>query len=340
MMSSLPISVIMPVYNSENCLREAIDSILNQTFRDFELVIVDDCSIDSSAAIIEEYKKIDPRVVAYRQQKNNGIAAARNKGLQLSIGEYIAFMDSDDISMPDRLEKQYRFIEFHPEVGVLGGCAEIVDGIGNHIETLYFPETSFEISWSMCFYDPIINPTVMMKRDVALDAGGFHDSRESEMEYYPEDYDLWVRLSEKTNFYNLHDLLLKLRKHDSNITKTRMESTIKNSLKISQRYINSILGVTPSLDVVAVLWNTDLNKKIIDAPDILISLYKCFRDRKGVSASENKFIKKDVSMRLLTMKKRHPEDPNHMKVFLQALNYHPFILFHVLGTKIKRIWKR
>ena len=340
MMSSLPVSVIMPVYNSENYLREAIDSILNQTFRDFELVIVDDCSTDSSAAIIEEYKKIDSRVVTHRQHKNSGIAAARNKGLQLSSGEYIAFMDSDDISLPDRLEKQNNFIKSHPEVGVLGGGAEIVDGNGNYISTLYFPETNLMISWSLCFYDPIINPSVMMKRSIVLGAGGYHDSRESDTEYYPEDYDLWTRLSGKTNFYNLSDVILMLRKHSSNITKTRLESTIKNSLKISQKYIAAMLGMEPSMEVVAVLWNTDQNKKIIDAPDVLINLYKCLGGRKAVSASENEYLKKDVSMRLLTIARRHPEDPKIIKVIIQALKYHPFILFQVLGAKIKRIWKR
>jgi glycosyltransferase involved in cell wall biosynthesis len=336
----IPISVIMPVFNSEKYLGEAINSILNQTFKDFELIIIDDCSIDSSATIINEYKKRDSRIVLFPQKKNSGIAAARNKGLELSSGEFIALMDSDDISLPDRLEKQYNFIKSHPEIGVLGGGVELVDSNGRHTSKLFPPETDFMISWSMCFCDPMINPTVMMKRSIVLESGGYNDFRESVIEYYPEDYDLWIRISGKTNFYNLHDIILKLRKHSSNITKKCIDSTIENSLKISQKYLATILGINPSIDEVAVLWNTDQNKRMNNAHTVLVNLFEYFGRRKEISVSETHFLRKDVSKRLIKIAIRHPEDPKFIYAIIQAHKYQPFIIFQMLSTRVQRIWSR
>jgi glycosyltransferase involved in cell wall biosynthesis len=340
MASNFPISVIMAVYNNEKYLREAIDSILKQSFREFELIIIDDCSTDSSELIINEYGKLDSRLVIHRQHMNSGVAIARNVGLQLSQGEYIALMDSDDISLPDRLEKQYRFIKAHPEIGVVGGGAEIVDSDGNHLSMLHFPETNLMISWSLCYYDPIVNPTVMMRRNIVRDAGGYFDLRKSLDEYYPEDYDLWTRLSEKTSLYNLSDVVLKLRKHGKNITIKYPESTTKYSLNISQNYIAQILGERPSIESIAVLWGTDQRKGISAAQQVLIRLYNIFRNRDSIRPMEKKILRKDVSLRLFRMAKSHPKDPESIKVLFQAFLYDPIIIFRVLVARIKRIKER
>ena len=114
------VSVIMPVYNGEKYLAEAIDSILVQTFTDFELLIVDDGSQDNSAEIIRSYVKRDSRIRFFQQEQNEGSANARNRGIANAKGEFIAAMDCDDVSLPERLQKQVDFLESHPEIGALG----------------------------------------------------------------------------------------------------------------------------------------------------------------------------------------------------------------------------
>src|SRR5688500_9607984 len=118
------ISVVLPVYNSENYIKEAIDSILNQTFKDFELIIINDGSVDRSAEVIQAIK--DSRIV-YVDQQNSGLAATLNRGIQMARGKYIARQDNDDISIPERLDMQVNFMENNPGVALLGTCAEIID---------------------------------------------------------------------------------------------------------------------------------------------------------------------------------------------------------------------
>jgi glycosyltransferase involved in cell wall biosynthesis len=117
------VSVVMPAYNAERFVREALDSVLNQSFSDFELIIVDDCSKDGTWQILTEYAAADPRVVLVHNEQNLGEAGARNSGLQVARGEYIAAMDADDVLLPDRLMLQVNYLDAHPEVGVLAGQA-------------------------------------------------------------------------------------------------------------------------------------------------------------------------------------------------------------------------
>src|SRR6266480_6486765 len=121
-----PISVVMPVYNSAGVVAEAVESILQQTFRDFEFIIVDDGSTDDTGEILHEYAQLDKRIRLYSQE-NSGLIEALNRYCRVAAGKYIARMDADDISLPARLEKQFRFMETHPEVGVLGTWIQDVD---------------------------------------------------------------------------------------------------------------------------------------------------------------------------------------------------------------------
>ena len=129
-MSAPKISVIMPTYNSESFLRESIDSILNQTFKDFELIVIDDCSTDSSLKIIKEYKRKDNRIFFLKNDKNLGHNKTRNKGLKIAKGKYIAILDSDDISLEKRLEIQYAYLEKNPHIFLVGSSAIYIDENG------------------------------------------------------------------------------------------------------------------------------------------------------------------------------------------------------------------
>ncbi len=127
------VSVLMSVYNGERFLRDSVESILGQTFTDFEFLILDDGSTDSTCEILEEYANKDARIVLVRNDRNLGLTRSLNKGLRLVRGEYLARQDADDISLPKRLEMQVKFLDAHPEVGVVGSALEIIDENGNTI---------------------------------------------------------------------------------------------------------------------------------------------------------------------------------------------------------------
>ena len=133
------ISVIMPVFNGENFLQDAVGSILGQTFTDFELIAIDDGSTDNSTALLESFRLNDRRVIIQRHTENQGVTAALNTGLALARGKYIARMDADDISLPVRFEKQVAFMETHPEIDILGSAVRLMDERGRKYRHTFCP---------------------------------------------------------------------------------------------------------------------------------------------------------------------------------------------------------
>ena len=215
-MQSPLLSVIMPVYNGEKYLSETIESILNQTFTDFELLILNDNSSDSTQAIIERYQQKDSRISVIVKEANVGPANLRNEGFSLAKGEYIALMDADDIALPTRFEKQIQVLNAHPEVGVCGTWFTFFGGKKD--KTVRQPEKHAKIKVSFLSSCSIGNPTVMVRKS-ALKEYRF------ENQYVPvEDYDLWSRMITTTNFYIVQESLLNYRQHDSNISKTKIDN--------------------------------------------------------------------------------------------------------------------
>jgi glycosyltransferase involved in cell wall biosynthesis len=202
----------MTVYNGEKYLRAAIDSILKQTFSDFEFIIVDDASSDGSADIIRSYH--DPRIRLISNRSNLKVPLSANKGLDLARGEYLARMDADDISLPGRLARQVAFMDAHPEVGVCGSWAKDIDSAGNIIGERITP-VGRELE---CYYwrpSPITNSTAMIRV-----------KHLGELRYDPEmppseDYDLWLRMKHRCRFSNLPEFLVLYRVHDESLSATQ-----------------------------------------------------------------------------------------------------------------------
>ena len=171
----------------------------------------------------------------------------------MSRGEYIARTDADDVSFTDRLSRQLQFLEERPEVGVLGCRCRLMDDADNVAPKLRrVPTEHAVIKWYLCFGCPIVHPTVMMKRDVVKRAGGY-----SEEVPQAEDYDLWQRLSGMTRLSNLPDVLLCLRKHEGNVSKTQAEVFFQTSLQISQRMMSETLGHQVSMRQVRNVWREE-----------------------------------------------------------------------------------
>ena len=230
----IKITVLLPVYNGEKYLAEAIESILNQTYKNFEFLIINDGSTDSSVKIIESYN--DPRIRLIHNEKNIRIISTLNKGIHLARGEYIARMDCDDISLSNRLEMQVAYLDKHSEVGILGGGVQIIDEKKNIISESIRPLTHFQNKWKLLFGTTLLHPTVMYRKHLIAEHGGYsHDF------IHCEDYDLWSRLCESAVINQIPDVLLLLRKHDHNIGVLYKDISSENFIKIS---IQNILNLS------------------------------------------------------------------------------------------------
>lgn len=205
------ISVVMPVYNGEKYLNEAIDSIICQTFRDFELIIIDDGSTDNTSNIIKSYN--DKRIVFIKNNENLGIVKTLNKGIQIAKGQYIARMDADDICYPYRLEKQYIIMEENPEIGLCGSSVEVFNESTSNIHEC--PTDNEEIKVLQIFNTAFAHPSVIIRKDILVK----YDLKYDEFYEGMEDYELWLRMSKVTQLANTKEVLLKYRNHDKQITK-------------------------------------------------------------------------------------------------------------------------
>ena len=210
------VSIILPVYNCQAYVYESIASILGQTMGDFELIVIDDCSTDSTSAILSSFR--DERIVSLRNTCNLGLVESLNRGIQCSSCELLARMDADDVSYPERLRKQMLFLDHNPTVAVVGTAIENIDASGNAIDCYYYPSDPLVVSKKLLEGCPIAHPTVLMRRDAVLRAGGYR------LKIGAEDYDLWLRISEFALLANLREPLLKYRHHTGSLTLTKVEN--------------------------------------------------------------------------------------------------------------------
>lgn len=207
----MKISVVMAAFNAEKYLREAMDSILAQTYGDLELIVLDDKSTDGSLQILKEYAAADPRVVVLENEQNMGLTKSLNKGLAVAKGEYIARMDADDISVPDRFAKQVAFLDSHPDYTFVSCIGRYIDEEGREEQLRLFPETHEEICAMMPKVDAVMHPGVMFRREDIARIGNYcEDFR------VVQDYDLWFRgMAAGYKFYNIQEPLVLFRRNDS-----------------------------------------------------------------------------------------------------------------------------
>ncbi len=198
------VTVLMPAYNAGKYISEAIKSVLEQSFTDFELLVINDGSTDDTEKIICSFK--DPRIVLINQE-NKGIAAALNAGLNIAKANYIARFDADDICYPDRLKIQYDFITMYPQYSVIGSAADYVDADGHFIFThhpvAHLNEEIQQLKYSVC---PFIHSSVFYKKEVIVNNGGYNEHA-----YTYEDHFLWVNILKNEKACNLSQALIKVR---------------------------------------------------------------------------------------------------------------------------------
>jgi hypothetical protein len=206
----------MSVFNGARFLREAVDSVLGQSFRDFEFIIINDGSTDGSAVILDAYQCSDSRVHVLHQE-NKGLVASLNRGGALARGTYIARMDADDVALPDRLSRQVTFMERHPEVGAVGGAVHIIDTSGQIAGGLRFPTRDREIRRMLAAGEcALCHPTVVMRAPLLKSLGGYRAAIVD-----AEDYDLWLRMADHAQLRNLDAQVLSYRRHGAQVSLTR-----------------------------------------------------------------------------------------------------------------------
>lgn len=207
------VSVVMPVRNAERYLEQAIDSILSQTHRDFELIVVDDASTDRSRAIVQVKARSDERIILVENPVCRRVPGALNDGLHRARGRYVARMDADDWSYPERLARQVAFMECHPQVVVSGATIEICDDELQPLNLRRYQLTDQAVRKYLFRFSPFAHPVTIWRRDLLVRVGGYNEALAA-----GEDYELYFRVGQHGEFANLPDTLLRLRAHVASAT--------------------------------------------------------------------------------------------------------------------------
>lgn len=230
------ISVVLPVYNGSSHLGRAIDSILIQNFRDFELNIVNDGSSDDSEEII---KNISDARINYVNQSNQGLAATLNNAIRLSKGNFIARLDQDDLMLQSRLAKQMEYLELNPDCAMVGTWSEILAGVTSVNRWHKHPSSYEALQLELLFDNPFVHSSVMMRVDVLRELGGYSEDK---LRQPPEDYELWSRIARKYQVANIPEVLTVYREVEGSMSRVSDNPFLKNVIKISAENIATILS--------------------------------------------------------------------------------------------------
>lgn len=211
------VTIFIPVYNAEEFLYATVCSALDQTFTDFELLVVDDGSTDNSMAILKSFN--DSRLRVVKNECNKGRPFTRNRGIELARGEYLAVLDADDLVVPERLSRQVEFLDQHPDVVAVGSSALYIDSSGNIASLCQVPTESKDIRRKIFCNNCFFHSSVMFRRQALIDIGGYNLA-------FPQaqDYELFLRLCEHHSLANIKDPLIKYRFHSNQVSQTKLAS--------------------------------------------------------------------------------------------------------------------
>lgn len=328
-MDSTPcVSVVMPVYNCQDHLPGAIESILNQTLTDFELIIVNDGSTDGSGEIAQSFS--DGRIRYTENPTNLGLVASLNRSLDMARSDFIARMDGDDLSLPNRLSEQYHFLSQRPQIGAVGCAVQIIDENDRPVRNWRYPTDPSLTQWTMIFTNPMPHPGVMMRKRYVLAVGGYRP-------YTAEDMDLWERLSQVAQLTNLPTLLLKLRKHQTNITRQKKEALRLSAAEITQRFVRRSLGETITLDLATKLLGGDLDspEEMLEVAGLIHRLFQGYVALPGISQSSSRRIRQDAARRVFKLLKQGGIQSRYgWKILQLAITLDPLVVARVMITRV------
>jgi GT2 family glycosyltransferase len=291
------VSVQIVVYNGARFLATTLDSLLSQTFSDFELIIVDDGSTDSTPAILESYAARESRIILLRNGDRLGISAARNRALAVSRGHYVAISDADDLSFPQRLQKEVDFLDAHAQIGVLGAYVSGIDEYGNELRKIVGPVESALIQWRLLFAPCIIHSSSMMRREILVQIGGYDVTKP-----YTVDYDLWLRLARITKFHTLAEELVAYRVHDDGVSGQNREGQYRLAVKLSRATITAHIGEAITFAEACALralaigeFTRSTELELRQATRLLQHIYHAYRQSTPLTPFEQRLIAADVA---------------------------------------------
>lgn len=298
------ISVLLPVYNGADYLEEAIESILNQTYKNFEIIIINDGSTDDSVSIVKQFN--DTRV-RYYEQENHGLAYTLNRAIKLSRGKYLARQDQDDISLPERFEKQIAFMEAHPKVGMIGTWASILENKNLPKRSHKHSSSSLILKFELLFNNPFVHSSILIRKQ-ALDEVGAYSTDTSRQP--PEDYELWSRIARKFEISNIPEILHIYRNVPNSMSRDATNPLLDKVIKISAENITHVLGkenINPDIMNLVLMTHNALNK-ISGKPNFkrMVSILNKAADNISDKSGVNRNLLRDeAKIRLKTLKRTY-----------------------------------
>lgn len=305
------VSVIVGSYNNARFLPACLDSLLHQTYADFEVLVVDDCSNDHSLKIAQEYSRSDARIRVISTEKNEGVTNTKHLGLRAAEGEYVAILDSDDVALPERLERQVAWLDSHLETVLVAGNYGIIDAEGKIIKRRKkVPRDDLSIRWWLTFGNCLIHSTVMYRRQPAVDNGAY-----DRYYFHGEDLDLYTKLLRVGKFAAIPEVVSLWRSHRASVTKyVASEERERYYIELVQRSIQWQIGQSVDLNVAAaVFYNTKRPAKgemdFRAGIETLIYALSHFYQAVEGNKSDRKILARCYIQHLVRLRKRNKNQP-------------------------------
>jgi len=314
------ISVITTVYNCANYIKQSIESILNQTFKDFEYIIVNDGSTDATSVLIKEFASKDNRIILIDNKTNLGRVNSLNTALEKTRGQYVALQDADDISLPDRLEKQFSFLSTNPDYVLVGSNIIVMDEFENYISEPERPEDDLEAKFSLIFRCTFANPSIMYRKKVIEE----NKIKYEENFIHAEDYRIITMISHYGKVYNLKHPLVKYRKHGHNNSTVNFDILNSGSITIVRENLAQ-LGININNAQVHRIRNLfssrGINRKFL-YNDVRIIFNTIKKFQKQNNFARNDEIVKTLKRMIKWLGRKNIFKPNYLALYLSILYYY------------------
>lgn len=323
------VSVVMSVHNGARYLRAAIESILAQTLGDLELIVVDDASTDGSGETCREYAERDARVVHLANAARRGLTPSLNRALAEARGSFVARMDADDISLPQRLETQVKYLENHRDVGLVGSFYTEIDERGDVLVPVYrFATEPIVIYWRMAFENPIPHPPIVARREL-IDRVGRYDERWRTA----QDFDLFTRLAAITKLANLPDVLFRWRRHPESVSAGLAREQRESAVRISRAHVERVIGHSVPQDLAELLWRRDPAglDEAIRFVSAGVALCRRITAEPRWSRRERGMLRRHVSRRLLYELTPYSGTPRSWRPLVTVASLNPSLVVEVAG---------
>ncbi len=323
------VSVIVANYNNERYLSECLDSLLQQSYRDFEVLVFDDASTDNSRELIGKYADMDKRFKLIALPVNKGVAHLRSISLSYCAGEYVAVLDADDYSDKDRLKREVVFLDSHPQVVLVGGMYATINETSKVLSlSKPLPENDLELRWSMSTSYCFVHSTVMLRKDAALAAGGYNANMTC-----AEDMDLFSRLMLHGKMATIPHLLSYWRTHSISYTGQASDKILSGTYENLAGTAKRVLGKDITQLEAKALYHLKAHSRdaLVIVLDVIQSYRKLYSQNTSVSSEQHLLLRLHLKM-LLDIKKRNQDNSwyrevqpmleNHIKEIVSAIGYY------------------